>query len=51
MEVLSEVSVTFPDTKDFIDEKLEQKCAKKYIPVEEVIIFHCFALLVMKACL
>ena len=39
MEVLSEVC-TFPDTKDFIDEKLEEKCARESsILVGEVIYF------------
>lgn len=39
MQVLQEVSVTSPETKDFINEKLEQKCANEYISVEEVIHF------------
>ena len=29
MQVIQEVSLTFPDTKDFIDEKLEQKYANE----------------------
>ena len=39
MQVLKEVSVEFPDNNDSIDEKLEQKCAKENISVEEVIYF------------
>ena len=39
MEVLHEVSVTFSETKEFIDEKLEPKCFKENISVEEVIFF------------
>ena len=29
MQVIQEVSLTFPDTKDFIGEKLEQKYANE----------------------
>lgn len=37
IEVLHEVSVEFPDTKEFIEERVEQKCLKENISVEEVI--------------
>ena len=37
IEVLHEVSVEFPDTKEFIEERLEQKFLKENISVEEVI--------------
>ena len=37
IEVLLEVSVEFPDTKEFIEERVEQKCLKENISVEEVI--------------
>lgn len=37
MEVLRELSVTYPETKESIDEKLENKCSKEHISVEEVI--------------
>ena len=39
MEVVHEVSVEFPETKDFINKKLEQKCFKEKTSVEEVIYF------------
>ena len=39
MEVLSELSVTFPETKDFINEKLEEKLIRENISLEEVIYF------------
>ena len=39
MGVLYEVSVEFPKTKEFIDEKLEQKCSKENISKEKVIYF------------
>ena len=48
MEVLLEVSVTFQDIEDFINEKLEEKCAKGNITVEELIIFRYFTLFVGK---
>ena len=37
MKVLGEVQVQFPETKEFIEERLEQERSKKYISVEEVI--------------
>ena len=37
MKVLGEVKVQFPETKEFIEERLEQECLKKYISVEELI--------------
>ena len=39
MEVLRELSVTYPETKESIDEKLENKCSKEHISVEEEIYF------------
>ena len=39
LEVLNEVSVEFPETKQFLEEHLEQKCLKENISVEEVIYF------------
>ena len=36
-KVLNEVKVQFPKTKEFIEERLEQKCLKENISVEEVI--------------
>ena len=36
-EVLNEVTAEFPETKEFIEERLEQKCAEENISVEEVI--------------
>ena len=37
LEVLNEVKTEFPKTKEFIEERLEQKCLKENISVEEVI--------------
>ena len=39
LEVLQEVSVEFQETKQFIEEHLEQKCLKENVSVEEVIYF------------
>ena len=39
LEILHEVSVEFPETKEFIEEHLEQKCLKENISVEAVIYF------------
>ena len=36
LEVLNAVSIEFLETKQFIDEYLEQKCLKENISVEEV---------------
>ena len=36
LEVLNGVTAEFPETKEFIEERLEQKCAKENISVEEV---------------
>ena len=36
LEVLNEVTVKFPGTKEFIEEHLEQKYLKENVPVEEV---------------
>lgn len=38
-EALNEVSVKFPETKQFIEENLEQKCLKENILVEDIIFF------------
>lgn len=35
MQVLKDVSTAFPNTKDFVDEKIEQKCSKENISVKE----------------
>ena len=37
LEVLNEVKTEFPKTKEFIEERLEQKCLKENVSVEEVI--------------
>ena len=39
IKMLSEVSYAFPDNKDFIEEKLEEKCSREKIPIEKVIHF------------
>ena len=39
MEVLNKVLVEFPKTKEFINEKLEQKYSKDNISLKEVISF------------
>lgn len=39
VQVLQEVSNTFPKTKDFTNEKLEQKWAREEISEEEVIYY------------
>ena len=39
MQVLQEVSVIFPRTKNIIDKKLEQQCSKENIYEEEEIYF------------
>ena len=39
LEILHEVSVEFPETKEFIEEHLEQKCLKENISVEAVVYF------------
>ena len=45
MEVLSEVSVTFLNTKNFIAKNLDKKCTIQNISVEEVICFSLFGLI------
>ena len=37
LKVLNEVIAEFPETKEFIEERLEQKCLKEKISVEDVI--------------
>ena len=39
VQVLHEMSFPFPNTKEFINKKLEQICSKEYISLEEVIYF------------
>ena len=39
VQVLHKALIVFPDSKGFIDEKLEQKCFKENISVEEVIYY------------
>ena len=34
LKVLNEVKVQFPETKEFIEERLEQKCLKENVSVE-----------------
>ena len=36
MEILNEVSIEFLETKQFIEEQLEQKCLKENISAKEV---------------
>ena len=41
-EESDEVKAQFPETKEFIEERLEQECNKENIPVEEVVfLFTC----------
>ena len=41
-KVLDEVKVQFPETKEFIEEHLKQKCSKENISAEQVIfLFTC----------
>ena len=37
LEELNEITAEFPETKEFIEERLEQKCLKEDISVDEVI--------------
>ena len=37
MKVLDEVKAQFWEPVEFIEERLEQECSKKYISVEEII--------------
>ena len=37
LEVLDEVTAEVPETKEFIEERLEQECLKENMSVEEVI--------------
>ena len=36
IKVLKEMSVEIPETKEFIDEKIEQKCSKENISIEVI---------------
>ena len=40
IKVLEEVKAQFPETKEFIDERVEQECSKENILVEDVIFLH-----------
>ena len=40
LKVLDEVKVQFPETKQFIEECIEQECLKENISAEEVIFFY-----------
>ena len=40
LKVLDEVKVQFPETKQFIEECIEQECLKENISVEEVFFFY-----------
>ena len=40
LKVLDEVKVQFPETKQFIEECIEQECLKENISAEVVIFFH-----------
>lgn len=44
IEGLSKVSVEFPNTKEFIEERLEQQGLKENISVEQVIYFSLISL-------
>ena len=39
LKVLEAVKERFPDTKNFIDDIMEEQCQKEKISVEEVILF------------
>ena len=41
MKILDEVDAQFPETNEFIDERIEQECSKENILVEEFILFIC----------
>ena len=40
LKVLSEVKVQFLETKQFIEDAIEQECLKENISVDEVIFFY-----------
>lgn len=44
IEVFNKVSVEFPNTKEFIEERLEQQDLKENISVEQVIYFSLISL-------
>lgn len=44
IEVLNKVSAEFPNTKEFIEERLEQQDLKENISVEQVIYFSLISL-------
>ena len=37
LKILDEVRICFPDTKQFIEDSIEQECLKENISAEEVI--------------
>ena len=39
LKVLDEVRVRFPDTKQFIEDSMEQECLKENLSAEDVILF------------
>ena len=39
LKVLNEVKVAFPQTKEYLEERLRQECLKENISVEQVIFF------------
>ena len=39
MKILDEVDAQFPETNEFIDERIEQECSKENILVEELYVY------------
>ena len=39
LKVLNEVKVQFPETKQFIEEAIEQECLKESVSADEVVSF------------
>ena len=39
LKVLDEVRTRFPDTKQFIEDSMEQECLKENLSAEDVILF------------
>ena len=40
IKVLGEVNIQFPETVEFINDRLEQECQKENMSVDEVIFFY-----------
>ena len=40
IKVLGEVKIQFPETVEFINDRLEQECQKENMSVDEVIFFY-----------